>query len=165
MRWLNRRSTGSSARRARAGLFCSFLTGWAPHAWPTGSSFWSGAVCFRPVRTRNSSLQAGSTRNCMRNRRNGIVNRPLRTRRNPMATPDSRRKNAPPEETLWQRWRFAIRLLRLLWELAPGAMFVNAFVTLGLGLLPLLPLALLSRLVNVVLLVAQGKASYREALL
>src|SRR5258708_31758819 len=44
-------------------------------------------------------------------------------------------------------------------------MLPNAFVTLGLGLLPLLSIVVLSHLVNVVLLAAQGKATLQAALL
>ena len=54
------------------------------------------------------------------------------------------------EDRLAVRWRYLARLLRLLWELSPGAMAVIAAVDVATGLLPLLSLAVLRRLVDVV---------------
>jgi ATP-binding cassette, subfamily B, bacterial len=61
------------------------------------------------------------------------------------------------------RWRSVGRLLRLLWELSPRAMAINAGVTLVIGLAPLLPLVALRHLVDTAARVTMG-ASLAQAL-
>lgn len=66
-------------------------------------------------------------------------------------------------ESVRDRWRSFGRLLRLLWELSPRAMAINAGVTLVIGLAPLLPLVALRHLVDAAARVTMG-ASLAQAL-
>lgn len=68
------------------------------------------------------------------------------------------------EDGIVARWRYLARLLRLLWTLSPGAMAVVAAVDVMTGLLPLLSLAVLRRLVDVVTGGGHGTATVRQAL-
>ncbi len=70
----------------------------------------------------------------------------------------------PPEDRIAERWGYLARLLRLLWTLSPGAMAVIAAVDVTTGLLPLLSLAVLRRLVDVVTGSGHGAATVRQAL-
>jgi ATP-binding cassette subfamily B protein len=55
-------------------------------------------------------------------------------------------------------WRYGVRLLHLLWELAPGEIALRAGVMLVLGLSPLLPLVALRHLVDAATRVSGGAA-------
>jgi len=70
----------------------------------------------------------------------------------------------PSEDRIAERWGYLARLLRLLWTLSPGAMAVIAAVDVTTGLLPLLSLAVLRRLVDVVTGGGHGTAMVRQAL-
>jgi ATP-binding cassette, subfamily B, bacterial len=64
-------------------------------------------------------------------------------------------------DSVRDRWRCFGRLLRLLWELSPRAMAINAGVTLLIGLAPLLPLVALRHLVDAATRVTAGAALSR----
>src|SRR5438093_4569573 len=51
-------------------------------------------------------------------------------------------------DSVRDRWRYCVRLLRLLGALSPRGMAINALVTLWIGLAPLLSLAALRHLVD-----------------
>jgi ATP-binding cassette, subfamily B, bacterial len=69
-----------------------------------------------------------------------------------------------PADSVRDRWRCFPRLLRLLFTLSPGAMAVNAGVTLLLGLTPLLSLAVLRRMVDAAVRAGGTGAGLVEAL-
>lgn len=68
------------------------------------------------------------------------------------------------DDQISERWGYLVRLLRLLWTLSPGAMAVIAAVDVTTGLLPLLSLAVLRHLVDVVTNGGNGLAQLRQAL-
>lgn len=70
----------------------------------------------------------------------------------------------PFDDRITERWCYLVRLLRLLWTLSPGAMVVIAAVDVTTGLLPLLSLAVLRRLVDVVTSGGNGVAAFHQAL-
>jgi ATP-binding cassette, subfamily B, bacterial len=69
-----------------------------------------------------------------------------------------------PDGSVRERWRYLGRLLRLLWTLSPGAMAVNAAVTLLIGLAPLATLVALRHLVDAAVR-ATDRARLGEALI
>lgn len=74
-------------------------------------------------------------------------------------------QNAHPfDDRIIERWGYLVRLLCLLWRLSPGAMVVIAIVNMTTGLLPLLSLAVLRRLVDVVTIGGNEVAAFRQAL-
>ncbi len=74
-------------------------------------------------------------------------------------------QTGPIDDRISARWRYLVRLLRLLWTLSPGAMAVIGAVDVTVGLLPLLSLAVLRRLVDVMTNGAPGTITVRHALL
>jgi ATP-binding cassette subfamily B protein len=58
-------------------------------------------------------------------------------------------QNGRQADSVRDRWRYCLRLLRLLWTLSPRGMVLNALVTLWIGLAPLLTLMALRHLVDV----------------
>lgn len=69
------------------------------------------------------------------------------------------------EQHLWARWRSLPRLLRLLWQLAPGDLLWMTGISFIGGLIPLASLILLQRLVDGVYELVAGRASLSSVIL